>query len=47
MDFENLNGFAIINIINRPVPRKLKYLQNVNGPQLTKVAQHSVAALRP
>ena len=32
---------------NRPVPRKLKYLQNVNEPQLTMVAQHPVVVWRP
>ena len=29
--------------INSPVSRKLKYLQNINEPQLTTVAQHPVA----
>ena len=39
-------GFAIlIKQENRPVLRKLKYLRNVNEPQLTKVAQHLVAGL--
>ena len=32
---------------NSPVSRKLKYLRNVNEPQLTKVAQHPVAVWRP
>ena len=32
---------------NSPVSHKLKYLWNVNEPQLTKVAQHPVASWRP
>ena len=38
-----------IFILNRnsPVSRKLKYLRNVNEPQLTMVAQHPVASWRP
>ena len=35
------------SIRNKPVLRKLKYLQNVNGHQLTSVAQHLVAIWKP
>ena len=34
------------SIGNSPVSHKLKYLQNVNEPQLTMVAQHPVAIWR-
>ena len=33
-------------LINSPVSRKLKYLQNVNESQLTKIAQRPVAVWR-
>ena len=32
--------------LNSPVSRKLKYLRNINEPQLTMVAQHPVATWR-